>query len=166
MSGSTRYGGTPEFQDISGDGFYEYTPDGFCTACSGAPSPLVGDLAYYTDDGSFIRVVISATGVQAGPLSWIVYLPDGSQAFGFGASTTRIFDRNGNYIRVIRITENGLPVTKFVDEISGRQIELRQETGTSQDLVSYQGANAENVTVVISRSIVSVGPRTYHCNLE
>ncbi|MFN7651343.1 MAG: RHS repeat domain-containing protein [Acidobacteriota bacterium] len=161
-----RHGGGADFQDISGDGFYQYHPNGTPSLCT-TGARLQGKMVYYTDDGSYIRVETDTGSIPLplGSVSWTVFLPDGSRAIGVGGGTTDLFDRNENQIRIRNVTirGEGVPVTRFTDD-AGREIDVVHDTGRLGDTVRYKGFNGTSMSVSINRGSVNVGPRTYQCN--
>ena len=161
--------GTPNFADVSGDGYYAYRPDGMAASCLGYPNLTNGRMIYYTTDGSYIRVEVATSAATAGSWwtnQWTVYSPDGSKATGRGPSTDSLWDRNDNRLDLVRISvlENGVVVqaVKLVDSQS-RSIEIRNVSPV-RDSILYKAFEATDQRIEVNFSYFNVGPRTYSCS--
>jgi RHS repeat-associated protein len=70
------------FPDYGGDGYYQYSPEGFHSEiCGASGTQLTGPLVYYTDDGTFVRLVVYNNG-SAGSISWTLNFRNGDYVCG------------------------------------------------------------------------------------
>ncbi len=169
------------FQDYGGTGYYAVAPSGLLHGCLGGGriAGVPGALHYYTSDGSFIRVMLTASGDPPNPpndwatQTWAVYLPDGTIVTGKGARTEKIEDRFGAKILVQNVTcpqsspsgcQQGSPITRLLDDF-GRFVELERTTST-QHYVRAQTFNGEWIQWTINRALVSTGLKTWICTSE
>jgi hypothetical protein len=172
------YPNTPggSYWDFNGDGYYEVSPAGTTNGCPGTPAP-VGDLTYYTTDGSYLKVVVSQNGgAYWSNHQWTIYFPDGGTATGFGPQMISLADHNGNSISFVNAVTPypyaGAPTTSLVDNL-GRSISIQYNPvvgSTSQDAITQTGFSENGVphtlawTVTWGNFFMTGSPLLYICS--
>lgn len=141
------------------DGYTSLRPDGWRAAwvsggnCSGQQYPLVedklfttGTLTYYTADGTYLRLDVEHD-ADTNPINnpWTLHLPGGGRVSSRNGSQ-RIYDRNNNYVELVRTTlGNGHEAIKLVDEV-GREVVLEYGYGQNEDAIHVKGTNGVGLT--------------------
>jgi hypothetical protein len=173
----------PSLLDNNGDGYYEVDPSGHTPLCPSPPDSSgnpVGDLTYYTTDGSYLKVVVSQSAdVNWTNHQWTIYFPDGSTATGFGAQMMQRTDRNNNSISVQNVlvqnpdgSQDTLS-TAIWDNFARRiLIQYNRSAGTSnQDTVTQTGFAENGVAHPLTWTVywgvvsLSASPLGYTCSL-
>ncbi|MEN6603351.1 MAG: hypothetical protein ABFD86_13140, partial [Bryobacteraceae bacterium] len=157
----------PRAADLSGtegDGYYQLTPEGNYSNTSCRPhDPETGTLTYYMADGSFIRVEIAADATFFGDRTWRIYLPGGKhvEVSGSGGNRlTKVFERNGNYVTIQGITNNGNPADRIQD-LWGRSIIVEHALGA--DVVRFKGKGGQDLSTTVNWSGFSLSLPVYPC---
>jgi RHS repeat-associated protein len=137
------------------DGFYQIRADGYVSGCpTGTGSFVNTGVNYYSTDGTYafmnVDVDRDANGNPAPDNYWwnnlfTIYFGDGTKVVQ-SSSFQKIYDRNGNSIKIQSITWNGHAGTEVIDELNRHFV---IEYSGSQDLVHTWGVdNVEMVTTV------------------
>lgn len=162
--------------DGDGLGYYRHNDDG-SVACPGTNvQPLSYPLNYYTTDGTFIRLSVSAN-------SWKAIFPDGRTVSGSGRAgdANQICDRNGNCVAIQNGVDSTDPANPFAytdiaDDV-GRKVRLHYHVNTcarppycnaSQDDIeqpAYGGSGTLTWQVLYSPASVGTAsaPAQYLC---
>ena len=135
--------------DDSGNGFYAYRPNGTRDICYTRGRNISGDVRYVTTDGTFAHVTLHRGAGSWRQWRWTIHFNDGRRIEGRRDQTERIVDRNGNTIRIKRLsncaygTQRNLVCTVLTDD-AGREIEIIQLAGPSggTSLCAVPGAAA------------------------
>jgi RHS repeat-associated protein len=131
------------------DGYTDIMPDGNVAPpptqpCS-AVTPEYGTLAYYSSDGTYLRLEIqhdADANWENNP--WTLYLPDGGRVTG-GNAAQRIYDRNNNFIEIVGGLYNNHAATYLNDQV-GRSVIVEYGSAANQDSVHVRGTNNELLT--------------------
>jgi RHS repeat-associated protein len=166
--------------DNQGNGYYQALPGAGTPPCG----TYSGDYTYFTNDGTYVKVVIGAnSGNPNCPVytpafcwttyTWTMYFPDGTQVVGAGSQTISITDRNGNQILVKNVDTDLGPgdvqtLQYLFQDAFGRGISVLHELGTGfawTDIVSQTGVNGSSMSWTVQGTLQQLsGTLTYPCN--
>ncbi|HEX8459226.1 MAG TPA: NPCBM/NEW2 domain-containing protein [Pyrinomonadaceae bacterium] len=149
----------------SADGDYaDVRPDGI-HHCQNTPVEF-GTLTYFSHDGSFLRLDVEHdSGNDWTNNPWTLYLPDGGRVTGGDPVNTpqRIYDRNNNYIEVIKTFSDpsygGHDTDRITDQL-GRSIVVEYSSAPNQDTIHARGAYNELLTWNVLYTTINVN-KTY-----
>jgi RHS repeat-associated protein len=157
--------------DDGGNGYYAQVPGRTTTTTcdpdfyNPAKNPN-GDFHYFTDDGTYVKVVVSAgTGTMCatpGPTDcwlthpWTMYFKDGTQVAGVGPEALSISDPNGNTIQIRNAGGYGAPTTMLQDDF-GRSIQIQHSGSSSNpvDTITQTGPNGGTLTWTVNWELLS-----------
>ncbi|HIK12993.1 MAG TPA: hypothetical protein IGS52_22495, partial [Oscillatoriaceae cyanobacterium M33_DOE_052] len=117
-------------------------------------------MRYYSSDGSYLWARIDPPPPGGGPISWAVYLPDGT-IVEESSGIQRIIDTNGNKIKIFTTVDAGRTTTHYQDERSGREILQGYNPATNSYGVHYQTVGGAWVTIEINYGTTRVFGKTY-----
>jgi hypothetical protein len=166
------------YPDISGDGFYAFgagkqivdVPG--CVSVPAPEMPPAGNLTYFTDDGSFVKVVVqdAPSGTPWFSRIWVITIPDGTTVTGMSDRMSGMVDRNGNAVSVYNTFDlSGNPVRSYEDA-AGRRIEMTHELASGwrvKDTIkrkAYGGVN--DLVWTVNWGTRLVGPLGYECTVD
>jgi RHS repeat-associated protein len=140
--------------------FYVYTPDGgkhelrtfdYSTyspaghmlyrqaAYKDTPTSVNSPIRYYTFDGSYMWVQINPTTSWWDTNNWTILMKDGTKVVNTPDGIQRIFDTNGNSIKIYTEYVNNQGITHYQDELTGREIKVMTDPADSNGhLVAYK----------------------------
>ena len=115
-------------------------------------------MTYYSSDGTFMRLEIPNGQNSRIPLSWTLYMPDGSKVTNAeqgGILPQKIYDKNGNFVTKASVT---LPdystVTGYVDQF-GRYI-ARKVISPLEDRIIKLGMNGQPIEWIVRWKYITV----------
>jgi hypothetical protein len=124
-------------------GYYSQTPENTMTA-----------MRYYSFDGSYLYAIINPPGSAT---QWTVYLKDGTRVTMDSSFIQRIYDTNGNSIKIYGTVDGGgVSVTHYVDELTGREIKVSWAPGSSVTQVQYQTFGGTWMTINVNGGTTTV----------
>ncbi len=142
--------GDDGYTDIMPDGIVRYAPESPCPGTT----PEYGTLTYYSGDATFLRLEIQHDSDQNWENNpWTLYLPDGGRVTGGDDNVPqRIYDRNNNYIEVIKTLNDsaygGHTTVRLSDQV-GRSAVVEYGSAPNQDSIHVRGTNNELVTTKV-----------------
>ena len=124
--------------------------------------PTAGSpMRYYSFDGSYLW----ATVTPAGPTVWTVYLKDGTRVTMDNAGVQRIYDTNGNNIRIEATVDGaGVSTTHYIDAQTGREIKSSYDPAANLHQIQYQKVGGTWVTVTVNLGSTTITGLKYSIN--
>jgi RHS repeat-associated protein len=142
------------YQSYFNDGYFNVRADGYVSNCAGTGFYIQTGMNFYSTDGSFIRLFVEFDGDgNWGNNPFTLHFPNGVRVVQ-GTSAQRIFDRNGNFVKITNTTYNGHEAKLIEDELNRRVIiEHTDFNPTTQRVVDYihmWGVNNQQVTWAVT----------------
>src|SRR5262245_8123026 len=127
---------------------------------SQTPATSLTPMRYYSFDGSYLYAVINPPGSA---VQWTVYMKDGTRVTQDGSGIQRIYDTNGNSIKIYgTVDDGGVNVTHYVDELTGREIKVSRAPGSNVTQVQYQTAGGTWMTIDVNWGTTTVFGLAYN----
>jgi RHS repeat-associated protein len=143
------YGST--YSDHAGDGYYTVNLWGETNGCQQA-TPASGNLTFYTQDGTYIKVVVNTATHE-----WTAYFGDGKTASGTGSEANQLSDSNGNTVSITHTMDGLFPLTTTLADQLGHSITVSYNPNASvhtEDTITQAGYNNQTLQWSVSWGLV------------